>query len=125
MEEKPSVSSSFRGVQSRPHPLDKLPRVVISQQHKHSTSTDSSDASPTLLYVSLTAEEELRCLHLTESLREVSYRLEAELRPVLVREERDVKRVIKLGTPSQSPCFLKRILRSFSDMADDVVIEKH
>lgn len=122
MEEKPSVSNSSRGLLA--HPLDKPP-PIISQQNKISTSTESSDASPARLYVSLSAVEELQCLNLTESLREVCLRLEAELRPVLVREEREVKRVVKLGTPSQSPCFLRRTQRSFSDMADSVVMGKH
>ena len=80
-----------------------------------SANTYSSILSP--LYDSLTVEDEVRALAQVAALRELNNLLDQELTPVSVREESQVKVVVQLKSPLDSPFLKRRGKMGFSELA--------
>lgn len=93
------------------------PVLKIHQCFTASTDSTESPLALSLLYTSLSLEEEVRTLTLVEALRGVNALLEEELAPVSVREERQGKATIQLKSPLCSPFLRRRCKMGFSEMA--------
>jgi hypothetical protein len=87
------------------------------QSPSAATSTDTCSAILSPLYNLLTVEEETCALAQVAALRELSNLLDQELAPVSVREENQIKAVVQLKSPFNSPFLRRRNKMGFSEMA--------
>ena len=122
MEDGKVVKSKFKPFLSLPNDKDS-PTLQIHPCFSASTtnSTDSPPLALSLLYTSLSSEEEVHTLTLVKELREVSALLDQELTPFSVREERQGKATVQLQSPMCSPFLRRRCKLGFSEMAASFV----
>lgn len=87
------------------------------QSPSGTTSTDTCSTVRSLWFNSLSVEEEAHAIAQVCALRELSHLLDQELTPVSVREESQIKTLVQLKSPFDSPFLKRRNKMGFSEIA--------